>query len=708
MTSVYCSQKHENPSGSRFCHLCGEKIQSLERNGAYQGKTLGDRYRVIRELGHGGFGRTYLAEDINRFNEPCVLKEFAPQAQGSYALQKAEELFEREAGVLYKLRHPQIPQFRELFRAQVDGKGRLFLVQDFVEGQTYHALLNDRRRQGQRFSEAEATQLLLQILPVLAYIHTFGVVHRDISPDNLMLRRSDALPVLIDFGGVKQVAAAVESQLANDPANLNGSVPGTRLGKIGYAPDEQMQMGVVSHSSDLYALGVTVLVLLTGREPRDLLDANTLTWTWEREINLSPHLTAVMHKLLAHRPHDRYQSARDVLQALTNVAVPVSYAPTQAPVSQVPTAYPSIAATQAATQAATPTGNLPITVPPQSITQGRSGVSPLLIGLLIAGVGLGSWGISTVLLGKRESPKPTLPPSTTTSAPSPTSPQYSATEEARKEALGKRRRSLGIDYTFFISLVNPIFYAEHSGLNGRPLDSVPEDEGLRAEWDQTADRLLNQLETLSAQSRGKLGKYTQADRERWGGMANQAFLSSRAFNDLVDARFFALFPDQQEQNFINQPIGQVWYAIGADEIKAIQAGTALEKIVFDPGAYRKQVTGILKPGEAKAFIASLAQGQLMRVSLQADSKVKLTIYPPTSSLPPLLKSSSDRTWSSTLQKSGYYEFVLVSEATDPASYALDIAADNLTADPTSSPEPSSPEPSPSEVSPSPAVEPVEP
>ncbi len=692
MTPIYCSQKHENPAGSRFCHLCGEKIQPPEQNGAYQGKTLGDRYRVIRELGHGGFGRTYLAEDINRFNEPCVLKEFAPQAQGSYALQKAEELFEREAGVLYKLRHPQIPQFRELFRAQVDGKGRLFLVQDFVDGQTYHALLNDRRRQGQRFSEAEATQLLLQILPILAYIHQFGVIHRDISPDNLMLRRADALPVLIDFGGVKQVAAAVESQLASDPAHANSSAPGTRLGKIGYAPDEQMQMGVATPSSDLYALGVTVLVLLTGREPRDLLDANTLTWTWEREVSLSPHLAAVMHKLLAHRPHDRYQSARDVLQALTGVAPTVSYAPTQAPVNQVPTVYPSIAATQAATP---PLVHAPLAVPHQQPSagqsgQGRSGMSPVLIGLLILGVGLGSWGISTKLLGKQQSVKPTPSP-IATAEPSPTSPEYSAAEEARKEALGKRRRSLGIDYTFFISLVNSTFYAEHNSLNGRSLSTGTEDEGLRTEWDQTADRLLSQLETLSVESRGKLGKYTQADRDRWSPVANRAFLSSRAFTDLVDARFFALFPNQREQNFINQPIGQVWYAIGADEIKAIQAGTALEKIVFDPGAYSKQVTGTLKPGEAKAFIASLTEGQLVRVSLQADSKVKLTIYPPTSSLPPLLKSSSERTWSNKLVKSGYYEFVLVSEASNAASYTFDVAADNVTAAPeTPSPEPSSP------------------
>jgi len=223
-------------------------------NPIYPGITLNNHYRIVRELGHGGFGRTYLAEDAHRFNEPCVLKEFAPQVHGSYALQKSEELFEREAGVLYKLQHNQIPRFRELFRVSIVDRGYLFLVQDYVPGQTYRFLLDARKRQGLRFIEAEINQLLLQILPVLEYIHSLGVIHRDISPDNLILRLSDGMPVLIDFGGVKQVAATVESLFAE--ANSTPG-PATRIGKLGYAPIEQMQMGIVYPHSDLYALAAT-------------------------------------------------------------------------------------------------------------------------------------------------------------------------------------------------------------------------------------------------------------------------------------------------------------------------------------------------------------------------------------------------------------------------------------------------------------------
>lgn len=123
MNSVYCSRGHENPFGSRFCVYCGEKLDiAAISQGIQPGLILGDRYLIVRQLGQGGFGRTYLAEDVNRFRELCVLKEFSPQVQTAYVLQKAEELFEREATVLYKLQHPQIPRFRELFRSRFNDK----------------------------------------------------------------------------------------------------------------------------------------------------------------------------------------------------------------------------------------------------------------------------------------------------------------------------------------------------------------------------------------------------------------------------------------------------------------------------------------------------------------------------------------------------------------------------------------------------------
>ncbi|WP_158224912.1 protein kinase family protein, partial [Brunnivagina elsteri] len=204
----YCSKGHENPDGSKFCLHCGEKMEPEKNQMAVNqsiqaGITLGDRYLIIRQLGQGGFGKTYLAEDINRFRELCVIKEFAPQVQTAYVLQKAEELFQREATVLYKLQHPQIPRFREFFRSKLGEKEYLFIVQDYVAGENYRSLLDSRSYKGMYFSETEVKQLLQQILPVLDYIHSMGVIHRDISPDNLILRNPQtpteaALPILID------------------------------------------------------------------------------------------------------------------------------------------------------------------------------------------------------------------------------------------------------------------------------------------------------------------------------------------------------------------------------------------------------------------------------------------------------------------------------------------------------------------------------
>ena len=113
---LYCTKNHINQPGSGFCTSCGEVLWLLP------GYILASRYRISQHLGHGGFGRTYLAEDLHRFNELCVLKQFAPQEQATSQLEKAKMLFEREASALYKLSHSQLPAFREFFTADL-GKG---------------------------------------------------------------------------------------------------------------------------------------------------------------------------------------------------------------------------------------------------------------------------------------------------------------------------------------------------------------------------------------------------------------------------------------------------------------------------------------------------------------------------------------------------------------------------------------------------------
>ncbi|BAU67225.1 serine/threonine protein kinase [Stanieria sp. NIES-3757] len=267
------------------------------------GTILNDRYKIIREIGRGGFGRTYLAEDTQRYREKCVLKEFAPQVENERDLRKAEELFEREAGILYQLKHEQIPRFEALLRTKINGKESLFLVQEYIEGDSYWDLL---QRTG-KFSEVEVIQLLKELLPVLEYIHSENLIHRDISPDNLLFREKDDKPVLIDFGCVKVAANAVSKSTGQSI---------TLIGKKGYAPEEQMRSGQAFPSSDLYSLAVTIVVLLTAKQPHDLYDMHQGVWRWQSEVKLSSHLSKILEKMLAYHPRDRYQSARQVIKAL--------------------------------------------------------------------------------------------------------------------------------------------------------------------------------------------------------------------------------------------------------------------------------------------------------------------------------------------------------------------------------------------------------
>ncbi|MEG4148714.1 serine/threonine-protein kinase [Microcoleus sp. Pol12B5] len=632
-------------------------------NPIYPGITLNNHYRIVRELGHGGFGRTYLAEDAHRFNEPCVLKEFAPQVHGSYALQKSEELFEREAGVLYKLQHNQIPRFRELFRVSISDRGYLFFVQDYVPGQTYRFLLDARKRQGLRFIEAEINQLLLQILPVLEYIHSLGVIHRDISPDNLILRSSDGMPVLIDFGGVKQVAATVESLFAE----ANGTLaPATRIGKLGYAPVEQMQMGIVSPHSDLYALAATVLVLLTGKEPHQLLDSHTLNWNWRGECSLSPNLSLVLDKMLAQQPSQRYSSAREVMLALSGNP------PLQPPLPPAPDFGITQPPDFSPIPVPAPTPKLPGT-PVRIAAIGNQQKMPawkmvLFVVAVLSSMGGVGWLAGNSLLNLQ---------SKVQKVPQPSSPK-----QEQEDALQDRFVKLKINdqfYNGYVNLVDETFYAKYPELGGRLLKEGEGDRQWRERWQKIGDELLDKLENLSSDARARLGTYDTADIDRWKTEVNKLNLSSRALYDLADARFFYWFPQQpRDRNIIGLPIGQIWQAITADELEALQAGATVESVEFDRRANSKSLAGNLKPGEGKAYIARLAQNQTLRVNLQAPRKsTLLSIYTPgrTKGARALLEDAEGLSWSGLLDDAGFYEFVVVSQASEPIAYELNLTAE---------------------------------
>ncbi|MEH1970061.1 MULTISPECIES: protein kinase domain-containing protein [unclassified Nostoc] len=280
------------------------------------GTLIDNRYIIQKLLGQGGLGRTYLAFDTRRFDEPCVLKEFAPIGTGESGLEQYRNLFKREAKILHQLQHPQIPKFLACF----EGDGRLFLVQEYVDGKTYSRLLGELQRQGRNFSEDEVIQWLKNLLPVLEYVHQHNIIHRDISPDNIMLPDGNDLPVLIDFGVGKQIADVNEGRSSNHQVTFVGKM--SLVGKVGYAPREQISLGLCSPSSDLYALGVTAIVLLTGRDPSLLMDQYSLEWNWRYYTYVTDEFAQVLDCMLADRPNKRYQTAREVLRDLERIGEP--------------------------------------------------------------------------------------------------------------------------------------------------------------------------------------------------------------------------------------------------------------------------------------------------------------------------------------------------------------------------------------------------
>lgn len=271
---------------------------------------LNNRYQIIRTLGSGGFGDTFLAEDTQMPSQRrCVIKQLKLIEHNPQVYQLVRERFGREAAILEELGglSEQIPTLYAYFHLEE----KFYLVQEWVEGDTLSTVV---REQG-LFSESRVKELLISILPVLEFVHGKRIVHRDIKPDNIILRR-DGKPVLIDFGAVREtMATAVNSQ-----GSLTRSIV---IGTPGYMPSEQAA-GRAVYSSDLYSLGLTVVYLLSGKSPQILeTDSQTGEIIWESEVgNITSPLKAIINKAIAYHPRERYSTALEMLEDLQLGATP--------------------------------------------------------------------------------------------------------------------------------------------------------------------------------------------------------------------------------------------------------------------------------------------------------------------------------------------------------------------------------------------------
>ncbi|MBE9032496.1 protein kinase [filamentous cyanobacterium LEGE 11480] len=310
-------------------------------------RLLDNRYRILNSLAEGGFGTTFLAEDTRTPSQRrCVVKQLKPVAASSGLQDVIKQRFTREAAVLEELGHDnrQIP----LLYAYFEESNEYYLVQEYVQGET---LTQHVQRHG-RWSEGDVQHLLHQMLPVLAYIHDRGIIHRDIKPDNLILRQKDGVPVLIDFGAVKEAMNSTVSAAGQSPKSMV-------IGTAGFMAPEQA-VGRPMFSSDLYAFGLTVIYCLTGKLPHEL-DSNPTTGEiyWQRSApSLSSTLASVLTQAISPNPHGRFSTAQAMLKALeqSSVASPVIGAvpPPVAPMTAAPTTIESMP-----TQVASPGNEVP-------------------------------------------------------------------------------------------------------------------------------------------------------------------------------------------------------------------------------------------------------------------------------------------------------------------------------------------------------------
>ena len=277
-----------------------------ERELELANKTLGGRYKITQILGHGGFGETYIAQDIKRPQSPqCVVKQLSPATNNPSHLKLARRLFDREAETLERLgKHEQIPRLLAYFEED----GEFYLVQEYIPGHS----LSEELSLGRQLPEARVIDMLRELLEILIFVHGERVIHRDIKPNNIIRRQTDRSLVLIDFGAVKDQY----SKLAAEETSSNLTIG---IGTQGYMAPEQAA-GKPQPNSDLYAVGMMGVQALTGLPPSQLKPDALGEICWEEKASVSSGLAAVLSKMVRYDCAKRYKSAIEALQELKKLS----------------------------------------------------------------------------------------------------------------------------------------------------------------------------------------------------------------------------------------------------------------------------------------------------------------------------------------------------------------------------------------------------
>lgn len=397
-----------------------EKYMCLE-----PGYILHERYQIIQQLGLGGFGITYKAKDLAKPGNPeCVVKEISfPSSNALHVLEKARTQFNKEASALGCLgNHPCIPKLFAYF----EENDHFYLVQEYIEGHQ----LKEELTPDTHWEEDRAIALLLEILEILKFVHKQNIIHRDITPSNLIRRTTDNKIVLIDFGAVKEISTFT--------ADSTGKIfTSQAIGTSGYMSPEQSNGRTAHACNDIYSVGMIVIQALTGKHPTEFKNydgAGEIIWhdsTCDRTpLPVSDNFKNILDRMVRFHYINRYQSVTEVLQDLDDMRSPLLPEPQPNSISSDATEV-------------SPNPNLPPSQKPESgktPPQGRSRFRWLLLGVAVMAAGaIVISNIKKFPIIQTNSPQPTLP----TSSPTP-SPRVSSGERLLVEtsALWSKQRAI--------------------------------------------------------------------------------------------------------------------------------------------------------------------------------------------------------------------------------------------------------------------------
>ncbi|MEM8638349.1 MAG: protein kinase [Cyanobacteria bacterium P01_G01_bin.54] len=642
---------------------------------------LGNRYQhpvTLRETAGACWLRV---TDTHQDNQPRILQQLHVPLHQSALQKQAIQHCQQEFAFLQRLQHPQVPQFYDFWPEHRAEGLWLNVVRAEITGPSLRQWLQERAPQAPFISEWEVAKLLLHLLNGVGYIHSQGVIHRQLSPDTLQLDQAGDRWLMTEFGGMQQALSLLQAEAAGDITTQQAH-PDPEP-SLDYAPLEQVQKGILYTYSDIYAIAATMMYALTGEPPSAWRNPYTGAWAWDATPLHCPELQAILARMLAQKPSDRPQNVQGIIHLLRRIP------------------RDSLLGAQDAMERAKGAKTKPKAKPkpvhfePLNTVQTTPGLRQAALGLsrwtlrialgvgFVAGAGAIGWGLGQTWLGQNPidpnvfsdfdlSPDPmgvTDPaqaqdfPLIEDGEPDPDE-RWSEAEKARRLSLRDQRRQLGINYDFFRALVQYAYGQEYPAAAGVvvTVDGPLE----REQWDRTAQRLLNQLASLSSDARRRLGRYPQTDSlpDRAGGQisaATLATLTAAAFANYFPAEFPTQTPE-------SPPLQQLWQAIAFDQAQALSRDGAILAL-----AAPERRSGQLEPGQGQVYTLDVRAGQTLTANLTSDYTTIFAVQAPGGEL--LLKPGRDGFWSGRVEASGQYRLVLINAFADPMAFQLSVVVE---------------------------------